>query len=112
MLDQAIGELGLMHTDFLVLPPETTVAEALRQCDPGQIIVVANNESSPAGLLLETTLSQLPNPQRPLAMCQAQIFLPTLTSSDTRLSDVLRGMVFDRSIRWHAVLTSGRISRS
>jgi hypothetical protein len=107
LLDQPIGEL--MHTAFLILPPRATVAEALEQSDPGQIIIIADDESQVAGILPEAMLSRLPDLQRPLIAYQEQFFPPTWTSADTLLRDALQGMMCDRSIRWHAVLTSGRI---
>lgn len=98
----------LMSRNFALVPAGSTV-EAAHAAVPLGFVAVVMQGNLPVGVLTEDRLLGLEEARRPLTQYAERFFTPTLTHPDTPLTDILQGMNFSPSVRWHVVVEDGQV---
>ena len=101
--------ITLMSRDFVLVDAAQTV-EAAREAVPlGHVAVVMQGGKLPVGILTEDRLLELEEAQQPLTHYAHRFLTPTLTPPTTPLADVLLGMSYSASVRWHVVAAADTV---
>lgn len=95
--------------DFLLLSVDTAMADAQRHVQSGLVIVICDWLSRPVGILTEDAFDQPCEPAEPIATYENRLHGVTRTVQGAPLLDILRGVAFDKTIRWHVVVAGASI---
>lgn len=99
---------SLMSRDFVLVSVNSTVDEARAAAPLGHVAVVMQG-ALPVGVLTEDRLLDLEEAQQPLSHYAGRFLTPTLTPPDTPLADILQGLSFGPSVRWHVVVQEDKV---
>lgn len=102
MLDRLVRDVMDVH--MLILSEDVTVGETKAQVGPQQTIVVVDGQTRPVGILTPETQEHLSEPTHSLAHYRERYAMLALTSPGTTVQVALAGMMYDKAIRWYAVV--------
>lgn len=98
----------LVSREFVLVASDSTV-EAARAVVPFGYVAVVMRGALPAGVLTEDRLLGMEEAQQPLSHYAGRFLTPTLTPPGTALTDILLGLLYGPSVRWHLVVAEGEV---
>lgn len=100
---------NIMQPDPLEVRAEETLEQVTQRILPGQIAVVKKQNLYPIGILPEETTHTLRDPKTHLLQFRQHFISPTVTTPGTPLTDILQGVFYNPSIRWHVVMEGNKV---